>query len=119
MRFLAHWLPQIVIAAGLWTSINGILHTIFVLVGEHGRQYSRVLLRLLTDGLLLVTFGLILLLCFSGIQEGNNWAFWIAILACTAVIIYCLLIWPFLKSVATSSIHTLTLVWLVLVLLNK
>jgi hypothetical protein len=119
MKTLVSWLPQIVLVAGIWTAVNGILHTAFVLAGEHGKQYNRELLRLLTDGLLLTTFGILLILCFGSIRLGQSYGIWIAVTVCSASIAYCMLIWPFLKSVGTLAIHTLTLVCLLLAFFTK
>jgi hypothetical protein len=119
MKVLAGWIPQIVLAAGIWTALNGLLHTIFVLAGEHSKQYDRDLLRLLTDGLLLTVSGLVLILCFWGLKQGSSSVLFIAITVCSGIVIYCCMIWPFLKSVGTLLIHTLTLVCLILALFNK
>lgn len=119
MKTLISWIPQIVLAAGIWTAANGILHTVFVLAGEHGKQYNRELLRLLTDGLLLVTTGTVLLMCFFPLRTGQTGVQYIALVACTAVIIYCFMIWPFLKSVGTLLVHIITLIALLAGIFNK
>jgi hypothetical protein len=119
MKVFTGWLPQIVLSAGIWTAVNGLLHTIFVLAGEHGKQYDRDLLRLLTDGLLLTSIGVILILTFPALKQGNNTALFIALTASITVVVYCMMIWPFLKSVGTLLIHTLTLVCILLSLFTK
>lgn len=119
MKIFIAWLPQIVLAAGIWTAANGILHTVFVLAGEHGKHYNRELLRLLTDGLLLITTGTVILLCYSGLKTGQTNVQYIAIAACAGVIIYCFMIWPFLKSLGTLLIHIITLTALLAGIFNK
>ena len=119
MKTLISWLPQIVLVSGIWTALNGILHTIAVLASEHGKHYDRDLLRLLTDGLLLTSFGTVLMLCFSGLKSSNLSVHYIALSVCAAAIVYCMLIWPFLKSVGTLSIHTFTFVCIILALFNR
>ncbi|MBS3915320.1 MAG: hypothetical protein KG003_12565 [Bacteroidetes bacterium] len=119
MKQIIAWLPQIVLIAGIWTAVNGLLHTIAVLAGEHGKQYDRDLLRLLTDGLLLVLIGTVLILCFTGIRGNDGKTIYIALAAVSAALIYCAMIWPFLKSVGTMLVHLITLIVIILWILKK
>ena len=80
--------------------LQGVLHDVFVLV-KHEGPYARELLRLLMDGHILITCGLVQVLSFSGIQDHAAWAYGTAILASLSLVVYCLLIFPFLKSFAT------------------
>jgi hypothetical protein len=104
METLTHALPYIILGIGIWSAVNGILHDIFVLAGEHGKTYDRNLLRLLFDGHILITCGVMLLLSFSGLKTAESWAFYIAIASCASLFVYCLMIWKFLKSVVTTTI---------------
>jgi hypothetical protein len=98
---IQEYLPYIILFIGGWALVNGILHDIFVLIGEHGKQFDRNLLRLLFDGHILITCGVMLLLSYSGIKTGNPFAFYISFAACISLLVYCILIWKFLKSIVT------------------
>lgn len=104
---------------GAWAIINGILHDIFVLRSEHGKVYDRNLLRLLMDGHILITCGAVQMLAYSGIEEHANWAYYMAGVASLSLVIYCAMIWPFLKSVVTTVINVALLVLLVIGYLSK
>jgi hypothetical protein len=104
MDSLAHYLPWIILVIGAWSLVNGILHDIFVLAGEHGKTFDRNLLRLLFDGHILITCGVMLLLSFPGLKTAEPWAYYISIASCTSLLIYCLMIWKFLKSVVTTAL---------------
>ena len=94
--------------------VNGILHDIFVLQSEHGKVYDRNLLRLLTDGHVLITCGVILLLCYKGIKLNQPWAYYISFTVCMSILIYCGMIFPFLKSIGTITISLVLLVSLII-----
>ncbi len=93
--------PVSAIIVGAWLLINGILHDIFVLRSEHGKVYNRDLLRLLMDGHILISCGIILLLCYKGLQQNQAYAYFIALTASFSILVYCAMIYPFLKSVLT------------------
>jgi hypothetical protein len=88
---------SVVFIAGTWNLANGILHDIFVLKSEHGRQYDRNLLRLLMDGHILMTCGIILMIISIGIRSQHEYAYYIAGAALLSMIIYCFMIFPFFK----------------------
>jgi hypothetical protein len=90
-----------VIIAGGWLVINGILHDVFVLLSEHGKVYNRELLRLLMDGHILITCGAILLFCYRPIEQNQQWACYIALIVCISLLVYCAMIFPFLRSIGT------------------
>lgn len=92
--------------------VNGILHDTFVLV-QHKGPYSRDLLRLLMDGHVLLTCGLVQVLVFPGLKEGAPWATGLAILASCSLLVYCLLIFPFLKSVFTMVLNVVLIALLI------
>jgi hypothetical protein len=103
-------LSFLIILSGGWLLVNGVLHDIFVLSGEHGKTYNRELLRLLMDGHILITCGVVILFCYKGIQQGQPWAYGIAMAACVSILIYCAMIFPFLKSIFTILIHSALLI---------
>ncbi|HTL82537.1 MAG TPA: hypothetical protein VL651_12580 [Bacteroidia bacterium] len=115
MQQLVNILPWITSFIGGWSLINGVLHDIFVLIAERGKKYDRNLLRLLMDGHILITCGIILLLCHSSIASGQHFAFFIAMACCASLLVYCAMIWPFLKSVVTTFISFAGLLSLVTV----
>ena len=99
MEKLLSYLPIISLCVGAWALINGILHDTFVLM--EGRKYDRDLLRLLLDGHILITCGLIQILTYKGIKSNEAWAVYISMVATLSLLTYCGMIWPFLKSIAT------------------
>jgi hypothetical protein len=107
------------LAVGLWLLVNGILHDLFVLRSEYGKQYNRDLLRLLMDGHIMITCGLMLLISVSGISGNASWAYYISGAACISILIYCAMIFPFLKSVVTILLNAGLLVFLVINFLNR
>src|SRR5437763_10691175 len=98
---MAGYLPILSICVGAWMVLNGILHDIAVLRSEHGKQYDRNLLRLLMDGHILITCGMLDMICYAGLQNNERWAYYIAGTACISMLIYCAMIFPFLKSIFT------------------
>ena len=111
-------LSMAVIAVGGWLVINGILHDVFVLLSAHGKVYNRELLRLLMDGHILITCGAILLFCYRPIAQNQQWANYVALVVCFSVLIYCAMIFPFLKSIATILLNVALLVLLMVRLLG-
>ncbi len=83
--------------------LNGLLHDVFVL-GQK-RKYDRDLLRLLLDGHILVTCGMVEILSYVGLRAHAAWGLAAAALGSASLLIYCLMIFPFLKSVATLLIN--------------
>ena len=94
--------------------VNGVLHDIFVLRSEHGKQYDRTLLRLLMDGHILITCGTIQVIAGFGLQNNEHWAYYIAGVASVSLLIYCAMIFPFLKSVVTILLNVIILVLLIM-----
>ena len=111
-------LPIAVIVVGGWLVINGILHDVFVLLSEHGKVYDRNLLRLLMDGHILIFSGIVLLLCYNGIQQNQQWTILIAGVVCVSMLVYCAMIFRFLKSIATILLNTVLLVLLLIKLFS-
>jgi hypothetical protein len=103
------------ICLGVWMTVNGILHDIAVLRPEHGRQYDRNLLRLLMDGHILITCGVIDIICYRGFKNNERWAYYIAASSAVSMLVYYAMIFPFLKSIFTI---ILNLVLLTLLIIN-
>ncbi len=94
-----HW----ALIAALWYFVNGVLHTAAVLL-KHKGKYDRELLRLLMDGHVLMLSGAVVFVCWlmmlSKIQCGGT----ISIIVAGFMLLYCIMIFPFLKSFVTMAI---------------
>ncbi len=94
-----HW----ALVASLWYFTTGVLHDVFVLINHKGK-YDRELLRLLMDGHVLMLSGVVVFVCWlmmlSKIQCGGL----ISIIVAGFMLLYCLMIFPFLKSFVTMAI---------------
>src|SRR3954463_8514419 len=99
MNDLNTFLPMVCLGVGGWNLVNGILHDIFVLAQK--RKYDRDLLRLLLDGHILMTSGVMQILSYSGLREHASWSYGVSIAASVSMLIYCAMIFPFLKSIVT------------------
>ena len=84
-----------------------------MLRSEQGKVYDRNVLRLLMDGHILITCGAVQILSFNSIDKKAHWAFYMAGLASISLLIYCAMIWPFLKSVATTALNAVLLALLI------
>lgn len=100
-----HW----ALIASLWYFGNGILHDVFVLI-KHNGKYDRELLRLLMDGHVLMLSGAVTFMCWlmmlSKIQCGGV----ISIIVAAFMLLYCFMIFPFLKSFGTMSISIMLVI---------
>jgi len=94
--------------------LNGILHDIGVFRSEHGKQYDRNLLRLLMDGHILITCGAIQMIAYSGLQDHESWGYYVSGTSCISLLIYCGMIYPFLKSFFTMLLNTALLALLII-----
>src|SRR5258706_12764524 len=95
------YLPLVSLCVGGWAVVNGILHDVFVLASEHGKKYDRDLLRLLMDGHILITCGVMQMISFIGLNTNEHWGYYVSGTACISLLIYCGMIFPFLKSIFT------------------
>src|SRR4051812_26079974 len=100
------YLAAVSISVGGWMVLNGILHDIAVLRSEHGKQYDRNLLRLLMDGHILLTCGAMQMISFIGLRSDEHWAYYVSGTACISMLIYCAMIFPFLKSLFTIVLNS-------------
>ncbi len=107
-------LPYIALSIGGWAFVNGLLHDVFILRSEHGKNYDRNLLRLLMDGHILMTCGLIQMISFIGLRNHEHWAYYVAGVSCISLLIYSGMIFPFLKSFVTPFLNLVLLVLLVI-----
>ncbi len=113
------YLSLVVLGAGVWAVVNGILHDIFVLRSDYGKKYDRELLRLLMDGHVLITCGAIQACSYFGFEKHESWPFYIAGIATISLLIYCAMIWKFLKSVVTILINAAVLTLLIISFVSK
>lgn len=88
------------IGAAFWFVINGILHDIFVIRG-HKTGYDRELLRLLMDGHVLILSGVLAAISWYMLKEGLAYGAYVGLVIAIGMIVYCLMIFPFLKSFVT------------------
>jgi hypothetical protein len=94
--FSIHWF----LFGAIWYFFNGLLHDIFV-IRQHKGKYDRELLRLLLDGHVLILSGILMLACWFMLKQNLRWGAGIAIIVSLFMLIYCGMIYPFLKSLAT------------------
>jgi hypothetical protein len=92
--------PVYAALVGAWEIGNGILHDVFV-VAQHKGEYDRDLLRLLMDGHILITCGIMHVIAWYLIQNSNKAGVWLCMAACVSMLVYLGMIWPFLKSLIT------------------
>jgi hypothetical protein len=100
-----YWL----LVAGIWYAGNGILHDIFVII-NHKTKYDRELLRLLMDGHLLILSGIIMFVSYLMVQKGMPYGAWTGIITAISMLVYCMMIFPFLKSIGTIAITIIALI---------
>ena len=100
-----HW----ALVVSLWYFGNGILHDVFVLKNHKGK-YDRELLHLLMDGHVLMLSGAVVFMCWlmmlSKIQCGGV----ISIIVAAFMLLYCIMIFPFLKSFGTMAISIILII---------
>ena len=88
---------------------NGILHSATLLIQNKGK-YDRELLRLLMDGHVLMLSGALVFMCWlmmlSKIQCGGV----ISTIVAGFMILYCVMIFPFLKSYVTMAISIILII---------
>jgi hypothetical protein len=94
-----HW----ALIASLWYFGNGILHSTTILI-QHKGKYDRELLRLLMDGHVLMLSGAVIFVCWLMMLSKIQCGALISIIVAGFMILYCLMIFPFLKSYVTMAI---------------
>jgi hypothetical protein len=100
-----HW----ALIASLWYFGNGILHDAFVLA-RHKGKYDRELLRLLMDGHVLMLSGVILFVCWLMMLNKIQCGAVISIIIAAFMLLYCAMIFPFLKSIGTILISIMLII---------
>ena len=103
--FSIHWL----LISAIWYFGNGFLHDIFVVI-RHKGGYDRELLRLLMDGHVLMLSGAVVFVCWLMVLSKIQCGGLIAIIVAAFMIIYCAMIFPFLKSFGTIFISTMLII---------
>ena len=103
--------------AAAWYGINGILHDIFV-IRQHKTGYDKDLMRLLMDGHLLILSGILMLLSWLIAKQEIVWGYRIGAIVALSMIVYCAMIFPFLKSFGTLLISTVVLLICVIQMLK-
>jgi hypothetical protein len=109
MTALLNYLPYISLIIGSWMVLNGVLHDFFILRSEHGKRYDRELLRLLMDAHILITCGIMQIISYSGLQNREPWAYYVSGASCISLLVYCAMIFPFLKSIGTILLNGILL----------
>ena len=100
-----HW----ILAASIWYVVMGLLHDIYVLKNHKG-PYSRDLLRLLMDGHVLILSGALLGVCYMMMLNKIQCGCIISLIVGIGMLVYCSLIFPFLKSYVTMFISVMVVV---------
>jgi hypothetical protein len=100
-----HWL----LGVGIWYLISGLLHDFFV-VKNHKGPYNRDLLRLLMDGHVLIFSGLILFVCYAMLLNKVPYGALVAGILAAAMLVYCGMIYPFLKSYFTMFLSLMVII---------
>jgi hypothetical protein len=102
--FSIHWM----LVAAIWYFGSGVLHDIFVLM-KHKGGYDRELLRLLMDGHVLILSGLLVFVCYMTMNKMPYGAL-INIIIAAGMLVYCAMIFPFLKSFGTIIISVILII---------
>ena len=100
-----HW----ALVASVFYFGNGLLHDIFVLKAHKG-EYNRDLLRLLMDGHVLMLSGAIMFVCWLMLMSKIQCAVPIAVIVAIFMLVYCAMIFPFLKSFGTIIISLVVII---------
>ncbi len=100
-----HW----VLIIAIWYFGNGILHDIFVLI-KHKEGYNIDLLRLLMDGHILMLSGVIVFVCYIMMLNKIEYGGFINIIIGVSMLIYCGMIFPFLKSIGTIIVSIILII---------
>jgi len=110
--------PWVSLVVGGWCALNGVLHESAVIV-KHEGPYDRDFLRLLLDGHILITCGLMQMTAWVGLRSGAPWAFAVSGIATLSLLVYCGLIFPFLKSFVTIFLNAVLILFLAGAYLQK
>lgn len=100
-----HW----ALIAAFWYFGNGILHSASVIMQHQGR-YDRELLHLLMNGHVLMLSGAVLFMCWLMMLNKIQCGGVIGIIVAGFMLLYCAMIFPFLKSYATIAISVMLII---------
>jgi hypothetical protein len=100
-----HW----ALAASIWYLGSGLLHTIAVLI-RHKGEYDRELLRLLMDGHFLMISGAIMFISWRMLVNNIHYGGMISLIVSGFMLIYCAMIFPFLKSFFTMALSIILII---------
>jgi len=103
-----NYFPVFVLLVAIYIIVNGVLHDVFVLI-QHKEAYDRNLLRLLMDGHVLITCGVVYVIAFFLLRQHNDFGLYLCIVASLSLLAYCGMIFPFLKSYFTIALNLLIL----------
>lgn len=91
---------------------NGFLHEYFV-IQQHKGPYDRNLLRLLMDGHILITSGILYIIAFFLLRQNNTIGLYLCGFIAISVLAYCIMIYPFLKSFVTMALNLIVIIGVV------
>ncbi len=106
MNFFANYWALL---AAIWYFINGLLHDIAV-IKRHEGGYDRELLRLLMDGHVLLLSGILSFICYVMMRQNLPYGWLIGIIVSVGMLVYCAMIFPFLKSFGTLLVSLILLI---------
>ena len=107
----------VTLLAALWYIINGLLHDVFV-IKQHQGKYNRELLRLLMDGHVLLLSGVLLMINRKLLSIEIHYSSFINISIGIFMLLYCAMIFPFLKSFGTILVSIVLIGFSILNLLS-
>ena len=104
------YLPIFILLVAVYVLGNGILHDVFVLM-QHKEPYDRNLLRLLMDGHILISSGIAYIIAYFLLRQNNPIGLYLCIATALSLLVYCGMIFPFLKSYGIIAITVVVLAW--------
>ena len=109
---MIQYLPYYLLFAGGWSVMNGVLHDFFVL--KTHRTFDKELMRLLTDGHILIFGGIFYFLAFYGIKSNQVQSYYMAITTSIFLIGYCLIIFKMLPAYGMIAFNLIALIWAII-----
>src|SRR5690349_20527694 len=101
--------PAWALVAAIWYFGNGILHDVFVLKQHQDKGYDRELLRLLMDGHVLILSGAVVFVSYLMMARGLPFGGVLGAIVAAGMLVYCAMIFPFLKSIVTLALSVMVL----------
>ena len=106
------------LVSAVWYGVNGLLHDVFV-IKNHKGKYDRELLRLLMDGHVLILSGILMYVSYLMVQQKIPYGAWTGLITSVSMLVYCIMIFPFLKSIGTMIISAAVLAVSINLLITK